>query len=104
MTYRFKSKVNEAIHELAAGLHKVDAIDNEAMRYYDQNCLIAPVKDAGEIRALRAREALSQADFAYHLNVTPGLVSQWERGEKKPSGPSLKLLDLVARKGLAVLL
>jgi putative transcriptional regulator len=28
------------------------------------------------------------------------LVSQWERGEKKPSGPSLKLLSLVKHKGL----
>lgn len=25
-------------------------------------------------------------------------VQKWERGEKKPNGPSLKLLDIVARK------
>ena len=54
----------------------------------------------GEIRALRLRENASQAVFALHLNVTTGLVSQWERGEKQPSGASLKLLTLVARKGL----
>ncbi len=104
MKRRFKSKVSEAIHELASGLHKVGAINDNAMRHYDESCLIMPPRDAEEIRALRAREALSQADFAYHLNVTPGLVSKWERGEKRPSGPSLKLLDLVARKGLGVLL
>jgi putative transcriptional regulator len=40
------------------------------------------------------------AVFALHLNVTTGLVRQWERGEKQPSGASLKLLTLVARKGL----
>jgi putative transcriptional regulator len=38
--------------------------------------------------------------FASYLNVTPGLISKWERGEKRPQGPSLKLLALVHRKGL----
>ena len=35
--------------------------------------------------------------FARYLNVTTGLVSQWERGEKRPRGASLKLLTLVAK-------
>ena len=48
----------------------------------------------------RVRENASQAVFARHLNVTAGLVSQWERGEKRPGGASLKLLALVARNGL----
>ena len=42
----------------------------------------------------------SQAVFARYLNVTTGLVSQWERGEKRPQGASLKLLALVAKSGL----
>lgn len=42
----------------------------------------------------------SQAVFARYLNVTTGLVSQWEPGEKHSRGASLKLLTLVARKGL----
>jgi len=37
---------------------------------------------------------------AHYLNVTMGLVSQWERGEKRPRGASLKLLTLVAKNGL----
>jgi putative transcriptional regulator len=56
-----------------------------------------------EIRALRERERVSQAVLARHLNVTAGLVSQWERGEKRPAGPSLKLLTLVREKGLAAI-
>jgi putative transcriptional regulator len=55
---------------------------------------------AADIRALRVREGASQAVFARYLNVTAGLVSQWERGEKHPQGPSLKLLTLVERNGL----
>ena len=49
---------------------------------------------------MRTRENASQAVFARYLNVSTGLVSQWERGEKRPRGPSLKLLTLVARNGL----
>ncbi len=53
-----------------------------------------------EIRALRLREGASQAVFARYLNVTTGLISQWERGEKHPQGSSLKLLTLVAKNRL----
>lgn len=54
-----------------------------------------------QIRALRAREHVSQTVFANYLNVTPNLVSKWERGEKRPSGPALKLLALVEKRGIA---
>jgi putative transcriptional regulator len=71
------------------------------MREFDELCL-TPVRPLTpeEIRELREREGASQAVFARYLNVTPGLVSQWERGEKHPQGTSLKLLALVAKNGL----
>ena len=70
-------------------------------RKFDEMCL-TPVQGMTpeDIRALRLREQASQAVFARHLNVTTGLVSQWERGEKRPRGTCLKLLALVAKKGL----
>jgi putative transcriptional regulator len=76
-------------------------VDKRTMREFDAACL-TPVRSlsAEEIRALREREGASQAVFARYLNVTTGLVSQWERGEKHPQGASLKLLALVARNGL----
>ena len=52
------------------------------------------------IRALHLCEHSSQAVFARYRNVTTGLVSQWERGEKRPRGASLKLLTPVAKNGL----
>ena len=33
--------------------------------------------------------------------LTPVYPSTWERGEKRPSGVSLKLLTMVRKKGLA---
>ena len=71
------------------------------MRRFDLSCLTTVEElTPREIQALREREDVSQAVFAKFLNVRPGLVSQWERGEKKPSGPSLKLLTLIKAKGL----
>jgi len=69
------------------------------MRAFDDLWLtpVRPLKPK-EIRALRLREGASQAVFARYHNVTTGLVSPWERGEKRPQGASLKLLALVAKK------
>ncbi len=76
-------------------------MDKQTMKVFDKMCL-TPVEELtpNQIRQLRLREKASQAGFARYLNVTPGLVSQWERGEKHPRGASLKLLTLVSRKGL----
>jgi DNA-binding transcriptional regulator YiaG len=66
-------------------------MDKRTMREFDELCL-TPVRQLkpAEIRSLRLREGASQAVFARYLNVTTGLVSQWERGEKRPQGASLK--------------
>ena len=102
MTKQYRSRIMAAIHETAEGLHYAGLIDKRTMREFDEACL-TPVRQlsAAEIRALREREGASQAVFARYLNVTTGLVSQWERGEKHPQGASLKLLALVAKNGLA---
>jgi putative transcriptional regulator len=90
-----------AVHETAAGLHRAGLIDRATMREFDALCLTLVEKLSPEdIRALREREQVSQPVFAHYLNVSKGLISQWERGEKRPDGPSLKLLNLVRTKGL----
>jgi putative transcriptional regulator len=90
-----------SIHETAQDLADAGVMSKHTMREFDELCL-TPVRPmaAAEIRALRQREGASQAVFARYLNVTPGLVSQWERGQKHPNGASLKLLALVAKNGL----
>ena len=62
---------------------------------------LTPVEDLApeRIREIRMRENASQAVFARYLNVTAGLVSQWERGEKRPRGASLKLLTCRRTEG-----
>ena len=71
------------------------------MREFDASCLTTVEKlSAQDVAALREREGVSQAVLARHLNVAVKLVGEWERGEKCPSGPSLKLLALIKAKGL----
>lgn len=53
-----------------------------------------------KIKALREQAHVSQAVFAAVLNTSVSTVQKWEVGDKKPSGPSLKLLNLIDRKGL----
>ncbi len=102
MKKTYRSDALGAIHETASDLHDAGLIDKRTLRKFDELCL-TPVRlmQPDEIRALRERERVSQAVFALHLNVSTGLVSQWERGEKHPGGASLKLLSLVQEKGLA---
>jgi putative transcriptional regulator len=101
MTKRYKSKVLASIHETAIGLHEAGVMDKRTMKEFDDMCL-TPVKSLSpdQIRRIRVREKASQAVFARYLNVTTSLVSQWERGDKRPRGASLKLLNLVDKKGL----
>ncbi len=101
MSKQYRSPLMASIHETAEGLHAAGVMDKCTMREFDDLCLtpVQPLKPK-EIRALRLREGASQAVFARYLNVTTGLVSQWERGEKHPHGASLKLLALVAKNGL----
>lgn len=89
------------VHKTAIGLHGAGVIDKATMREFDAMCL-TPVMEMtpDEIKALREREQVSQPVFASYLNVRKDAVSKWERGEKRPDGPSLKLLNLVRTKGL----
>jgi putative transcriptional regulator len=82
-------------------LHEIGLVDKKTMRQFDDSCLTGVEKlSAREIKKLRQREGVSQSVFARHLNVPIKVVGEWERGEKKPSGPSLKLLALIRAKGL----
>jgi putative transcriptional regulator len=101
MGKKYRSDAMASIHETMEALHNIGAIDKQTMRSFDDACLtpVSPLT-AEQIKAIRERERVSQAIFANYLNVTTSLVSKWERGEKKPSGPALKLLSLVEKHGL----
>jgi putative transcriptional regulator len=101
MSNSYKSDALAAIHETISDLHDAGVASKQTLRKFDDLCLTPIHKlSAGEIKKIREDAHVSQAVFARYLNVTTSLVSQWERGEKSPSGASLKLLLLVEKKGL----
>jgi len=70
----------EVVHESARDLRDAGAIGQTTMREFDALCL-SPV----------------------YLNTSPSTVQKWEQGKKRPRGASLKLLNLVDRKGIDAL-
>jgi putative transcriptional regulator len=104
MAKKHRSKAFAALHETMEALHGIGAIGKRTMREFDDACLTrASVLAPNEIKAIRAREHVSQPVFARYLNVSKNLVSDWERGVKKPGGPALRLLTVIQRKGLAAI-
>jgi len=101
MTEKYRSDAFAAIHETMEGLHEVGAINKQTMREFDEACLTPiHILSPAEIKALRLREHISQPVFARYLNVSKNLVSDWERGVKKPGGPALRLLAVIQKNGL----
>jgi putative transcriptional regulator len=101
MPKKYRSEAFAAIHETMEALHDVGAINKQTMREFDEACL-TPIHTLSpeEIKSLRMREHISQPVFARYLNVSKNLVSDWERGVKKPGGPALRLLAVIQKKGL----
>jgi putative transcriptional regulator len=101
MAKKYRSDALAAIHETMEALHEVGVIDKLTMRSFDAACL-TPVQVLApeEIKQIRLREHISQPVFARYLNVSKNLVSDWERGIKKPGGPALRLLTVIQKKGL----
>lgn len=98
------NKILKELHDTAKDMRAIGTLDTTTMREFDALCL-PPVKKltARQIRSLRVTNKLSQPVFAAYLNISPSTIRQWENGDKEPSGPSLKLLNIVRDKGLAAI-
>jgi len=101
MKRKKQSKILNAVHATAKGLHDVGAIDLVTMREFDP-MRIAPIAAMRPTQIKRIRESshVSQAVFAALLNTSVSTVQKWEIGQKKPTGTALKLLHLVRERGL----
>jgi putative transcriptional regulator len=97
----YRSVIAGAVHEMISDAHDAGVVPRETLRTFDEACLTsAQLLAPSEIRALREREHVSQPVFAAYLNVSRNLVSDWERGVKRPGGPALRLLSIIQRQGL----
>ena len=99
------SNIIESLRDDLGALEAAGAIDKVTMREFDALCP-PPVRDfdAQAIRQLRETLKFSQPVFALHLHTTASTIRKWEQGETRPSGPALKLLNVIADKGLQPIL
>lgn len=104
------SKMSEAILEMAGDQYRSGLMDKATHEKITvrllQNASLSTAKPikAKEIQRMRESANLSQAAFARYLNLTPGYISQLERGVKQPKGPALALLNVIRRKGFEAIL
>lgn len=105
MSKKFKSEAFESIHNSAAALLKMGAIDKATMRGFDESCIAEVPAEIlpAQIREIRQRSHVSQPVFARYLNTSVSTVKQWEIGDKRPSGMALKLLSIVEKHGIEIL-
>lgn len=99
------SKIIDSLLDDMAALHEAGAISKVTMREFDAICP-PPVREfsADDIRHLREKLKFSQPVFAHHLHTTASTVRKWEQGETRPAGPALKLLNVIADKGLQAII
>jgi putative transcriptional regulator len=99
------SKIIDSLRDDLATLHEAGALGKVTMRDFDAICP-PPVREfnATDIKRLREGLRFSQPVFALHLHTTASTVRKWEQGETRPAGPALKLLNVIADKGLQAII
>jgi putative transcriptional regulator len=55
-----------------------------------------------DVKAVRARLAQTQEEFALMIGVSVATLRNWEQGRRHPEGPALALLRVTARNPKAV--
>lgn len=99
------SEIIESLRTDLGLLEASGAVTKATLRDFDA-LFPPPVRalSASDIKRLRESLHVSQPVFALHLHTSPSTIRKWEQGETRPSGPALKLLNIVATKGLGALL
>lgn len=88
----------KAYESIAQGL-------KEAIALNEGKPVAAQVHRPEEIDVARLRHSLglTQNEFAAKFCISLGTLRHWERGDRKPHGPALALLHVVAKEPQAVL-
>jgi len=99
------SRLIESLRGDMQALQDMGAISKLTMREFDAMCP-PPVRNfsAADIKRLREELRFSQPVFALHLHTSASTIRKWEQGETHPAGPALKLLNIIADRGLQAIL
>jgi putative transcriptional regulator len=96
MTNETDAALNVA-YEMAADLHESGVMDDLTMEKV--KLMRFPAKktfSSTEIRQIRGLTRMSQSVFALLLNVGKSTVVKWENGNRHPTGPAMRVLQLLS--------
>lgn len=90
--------MTKAFESITQGLRKAIALnegkDVQAKTYRPEEI---------DVVQLRHSLGLTQPEFAAKFCISLGTLRHWERGDRKPHGPALALLHVIAKEPQAVL-
>jgi len=99
-----RDSIVESITNTMTDLNNSGLVNDITMKNIESLCLPEVQEYSPEkIISIRKKLKLSQAALASVFNISPSTVQKWEQGNKKPTGASKKLLDIIERKGLEAL-
>lgn len=100
-----RNSIAKSITSTVRDLHRSGLVDDITLKNIEKLC-IPEVKEYSPERivSIRKKFKLSQATLASVFNISPSTVQKWEQGNKKPTGASRKLLDIIERKGIEALI
>lgn len=90
--------MNEAFESIKQGL-------NEALGFSEGKNGKAVVHEFSplDVKNIRANLGMTQNEFASAFGISVSTLRHWERGDRKPHGPALVLLNVVKKEPEAVL-
>jgi len=93
-----KTQTRTAGESLSAGAKSALAF---ARGEKDHGCLVH-IPAAIDVKAIRAKVAMSQSEFSRAFGVSKRTLEHWEHGRRVPTGPARAFLTVIAREPAAV--
>ncbi|WP_457552585.1 helix-turn-helix domain-containing protein [Desulfobacula sp.] len=100
-----RKSIAKSVTSTVKDLYKSGLVNVITMKNIEKLCIPEVQEYTPEkIVFIRKKFSLSQAALASIFNISPSTVQKWEQGNKKPTGASKKLLDIIERKGIEALI
>ncbi len=91
--------------QMASAFSSIKQGLQEAIEYSDGQFKSAIIHEFTplDVKQVRAKVGMSQSEFASAFGISVSTLRHWERGDRKPNGPALVLLNVVSKEPETVL-
>lgn len=99
------SNILKSIRDDLESLCNENIVNKITLREFDKRNATKIEEITGDqIRNIRVKNHISQGVLAKCMNMSPVSIQKWERGESKPTGAALKLLNIINNHGFSVVM